>query len=42
VFTTGVVNISDKQFTSVYDTGDMLSPVSLLPMIIPGVIDTGD
>jgi hypothetical protein len=28
-----VVDISDKQFTNVKDNSDILSPVSLLPMI---------
>jgi hypothetical protein len=43
VFIAGVKNTGDQLFTSINNTGDKLSPVSLLPAInISGVFDTGD
>jgi hypothetical protein len=39
VIITGISDIGDKLFTSVNDTGNKLSPVSLLPVIhrCPGI-----
>ncbi len=38
------VDIGDKSFTGVNDTGNKLLPVSLLPMdkLMAGVVETGD